>query len=207
MLTPMGSGGALLPAFLVFLGGVLSSCGKEGTSIADAAQNRGVRDPLVTTPVPASTLRISSPAFGSNGDIPKKYTCQGDDLSPTLNISGIPTGTKSLVLVVDDPDAPDPAAPKRDWIHWIVFDLPPTVTQLNEGITALPPPARGGLNDWDKPTYGGPCPPKGRHRYFFRIYALDRMVGLNRPNLAELRAAVSGHVLGVASLIGTYAKS
>src|SRR5262245_6664809 len=113
-------------------------------------------------------LRITSPAFGENATIPAKHTCEGADLSPPLVFQGVPDGTKSLVLVVDDPDAPDPAAPKTTWVHWLVYDLDPATEGLPEGAArTLPRGARGGTNDWKRTGYGGPCPPVGRHRYFF----------------------------------------
>jgi Raf kinase inhibitor-like YbhB/YbcL family protein len=208
MMTHLGYDVALVSFLLVGVGAAMSGCSKDSISAADAAQNTGTaKDPLLTVPAPTSELNLSSPAFTANGAIPKKYTCQGEDVSPKLNISGVPAGTKSLILVVDDPDAPDPAAPKRDFIHWIVFDLDPTTVELPEALSTLPAQARGGLNDWGKATYGGPCPPKGRHRYFFRIYALDKVLELNRPTLGDLRNAVAGHVLGAASLVGTYQKT
>lgn len=208
MSIPVGYEGILVSLLLVCGGAILSGCGKGGGNTADAAPGgTNVKDPLVTATIPDSSLILSSPAFVSNGPIPKKHTCQGDNVSPELRIHGVPAGTKSLVIVVDDPDAPDPAAPKRDWIHWIVFDLPPTTLVLPEGVSVLPAPGRVGLNDWGNPTYGGPCPPIGRHRYIFRVYAIDKVLGLNHPKLADLRNAVAGHVLGASSLIGTYQKT
>jgi Raf kinase inhibitor-like YbhB/YbcL family protein len=119
----------------------------------------------------------------------------------------VPAGTKSLALVVDDPDAPDPKAPKMTWVHWVLFDLPPTAVDLAEGVKALPPGTRDGTNDWHRTGYGGPCPPIGRHRYFFKLYALDRMLGdLGTPTKAQLEKAMEGHVLGRAELMGTYEK-
>jgi hypothetical protein len=152
-------------------------------------------------------LTIQSSAFSPNAPIPAKYTCQGNDSSPPLAWSGVPAGTQSLVLIVDDPDAPDPAAPKRVWVHWVVYNLPASVTGLPEGVKELPAGGKSGLNDWGRPGYGGPCPPIGRHRYFHKLYALDRTLELARPTKADVERAMQGHVLGSAELIGTYQKT
>jgi Raf kinase inhibitor-like YbhB/YbcL family protein len=155
-------------------------------------------------------LAIRSSAFGHQGTIPRKYTCDGGNVSPPLEWSGAPDGTQTLALIVDDPDAPDPAAPKRVFVHWVVYDLPGTATALPEGTTrkTLPPGAREGRNDWEQAGYGGPCPPKGRHRYFFRIYAVDVLLGdLGAPSKAELEGAMAGHVLATAELVGTYERT
>ena len=155
-------------------------------------------------------LSIASPAFQHEGTIPMKYSCEGANVSPPLAFSGAPSNAKSLALIVDDPDAPDPAAPKRVWVHWLVYDLPPTTQVLPEAVRAdaLPAGARIGANDWDKPAYGGPCPPIGRHRYFFKLYALDTMLpDLGRPNKAALEKAMQGHVVAEATLLGTYQKT
>ena len=121
-------------------------------------------------------LKLVSPAFAEGGAIPKKYTCEGEDISPPLAWTGVPQGTKSLVLIVDDPDAPDPKAPKMTWVHWVLYNLPPSSTGLAEGVTikALPAGTQVGLSDWKRASYGGPCPPIGRHRYFHELYALTR---------------------------------
>ena len=152
-------------------------------------------------------LRITSPAFEYGEPIPRRYTCEGDDISPALEWSGVPEGTKSLALIVDDPDAPDPAAPKRVWVHWVLYDIPPDVTGLLEGIGGadLPPGTLEGRNDWKKVGYGGPCPPIGRHRYFFKLYAIDCMLrGLEHPTKAELERAMDGHIVARAELVGTF---
>jgi Raf kinase inhibitor-like YbhB/YbcL family protein len=112
-------------------------------------------------------------------------------------------------LIVDDPDAPDPQAPKMTWVHWVLYNIPPAASGLAEGITAaaLPPGTEPGLNDWRRTGYGGPCPPIGRHRYFHKLYALDtRLTGLNQPTKAQVEAAMQGHLLAQAVLIGTYQK-
>ena len=152
-------------------------------------------------------LAIHSPAFEPGGAIPTRYTCEGDDTSPELRFSGAPAGAKSLALVVQDPDAPDPRAPKMTYVHWVLYDLPPDCRSLPEGARALPPGAREGTNDWKRTGYGGPCPPIGRHRYFFRLFALDAALGdLGKPTRARLEQAMQGHVLETAELMGTYEK-
>ncbi|MGE0023625.1 MAG: YbhB/YbcL family Raf kinase inhibitor-like protein [Hyphomicrobium sp.] len=155
------------------------------------------------------TLVITSTAFADSGAIPSAYTCEGRDISPPLAWSGVPAGSKSLVLIVDDPDAPDPAKPQRIWVHWVLFNLPPEVQGLKEAVTpsALPMGTENGLNDWGRTGYGGPCPPIGRHRYFHKLYALDvRLKGLASPRKAQVEAAMQGHVLAEATLLGTYIK-
>jgi Raf kinase inhibitor-like YbhB/YbcL family protein len=152
-------------------------------------------------------VTIRSPAFAPMAAIPRKYTCDGDNVAPPLQWSGAPEGTQSLALIVEDPDAPDPAAPQRVFVHWVLYDLPRTSSGLPEGATAdaLPAGTREGKNDWDRKGYGGPCPPKGRHRYFFRLYALDRLLGdLRTPSKADLEAAMADHMLATAELVGTY---
>jgi len=149
---------------------------------------------------------IQSPAFEEGGSIPSRYTCDGEDVSPPLVWSGIPAGTRSLALIVDDPDAPDPAAPRMVWVHWVLYNLPPDVQGLPEAVVALPPGTLEGRNDWKRTGYGGPCPPVGRHRYFFKLYALDAVLpDLGEPTKAELLDAMKGHVIGEAVLMGTYA--
>ena len=131
-------------------------------------------------------------------------------MSPPLAWDGVPDGTKSLALILDDPDVPDPKAPKRVWVHWIVYNLPPTTKELPEAVpvNALPGGTRMGVNDWGKPSYGGPCPPIGRHRYFFKLYALDTVLSdVDRPSKAALEKAMQGHVIGTATLLGTYQKT
>ncbi|HVY25358.1 MAG TPA: YbhB/YbcL family Raf kinase inhibitor-like protein [Polyangiaceae bacterium] len=148
---------------------------------------------------------LSSPAFANKGEIPKKYTCEGEDASPPLDWKDAPEGTRSFALVVEDPDAPDPRYPKTRWVHWLVFDLPPHVRCLPESPMLLPRGCKQGVNDSNRPSYDGPCPPIGRHRYFFRLYALDcPRLELQQPRRAELERAMQGHVLGVAELVGTY---
>jgi Raf kinase inhibitor-like YbhB/YbcL family protein len=159
---------------------------------------------------PTLALTISSPAFGPGDMIPAIYTCEGSDTSPPLQWRDVPSGTKSLVLIVDDPDAPDPRMPKTTWVHWVLANLSPGTQSLPEGVapSALPSGTVEGLNDWKRTGYGGPCPPVGRHRYFHKLYALDTMLdGLDQPTKAQVEAAMQGHVLGHAELVGTYEKT
>jgi len=154
-------------------------------------------------------FELASPQFTANGEIPRRHTCEGDDVSPELRWSGLPDGTKSLVLIVDDPDAPDPKAPKMTWVHWVLYDIPPRATGLPEGVAPakLPPGTKQGRNDWNRAGYGGPCPPIGRHRYFHKLYALDAALGdLGEPTKADLERAMQGKVIAEAQLMGTYQK-
>lgn len=155
-------------------------------------------------------MRISSWAFGHQGAIPAPYTCEGADRSPPLTWADLPTGTRSLVLIVDDPDAPDPAAPRMTWVHWLLYNLPPGSGGLPEAVkpSALPAGTLQGRNDFKRTGYGGPCPPTGRHRYFHKLYALDTVLpDLHEPTKAQLEQAMKGHVLGQAELLGTYQKT
>jgi Raf kinase inhibitor-like YbhB/YbcL family protein len=152
---------------------------------------------------------LSSPSFTHEGEIPAKYTCEGNDVSPTLSWSGVPEGTKRLALVVDDPDAPDPQAPKTVWVHWVLYNLPAETDSLAEGISsdALPDATGEGRNDWGETGYRGPCPPIGRHRYFHKLYALDTVLpDLGSPTKQELEEAMKGHILARAEIMGTYEK-
>ena len=158
----------------------------------------------------AVSVNVTSSKFTHQQEIPALYTCQGKDLSPPLAWSGVPTGTKSLALIVDDPDAPDPKAPKMTWVHWVLYNLPPTATGLPEAVApgALPAGTKQGKNDWKKTGYGGPCPPIGRHRYFFKLFALDTVLpDLNEPTKAQIEEAMKGHILASGQLIGTYQKT
>lgn len=157
-----------------------------------------------------SSLKLSSSAFSPKGKIPAKYTCEGSDVSPSLEWSGVPPGAKSLALIVDDPDAPDPRAPKMTWVHWVLYNLPLSARGLPEAVQkkALPDGTREGLNDWKRTGYGGPCPPIGEHRYFFKLYALDTVLpDLGNPTKAQLEKAIQGHILAQAELLGTYEKA
>jgi len=156
------------------------------------------------------TLVLKSHAFDEGGDIPAKYTCEGENVSPGLYWQGIPEGTESLVLIIDDPDAPDPAAPRMVWDHWILYNLPPTVDALAEGVSsaALPAGCAEGVNSWGRTGYGGPCPPIGRHRYFHQLYALDTRLPdeLGNPTKNDLLLAMEDHILAHTALVGTYQK-
>lgn len=155
-------------------------------------------------------LRITSSAFSHHGPMPSRYTCDDDDLSPPLEWSGVPAGAHSLALIVDDPDAPDPEAPRMTWVHWVLYNIPVSAAGLREDVRHdVPPGTQDGLNDWKKTGWGGPCPPIGRHRYFHKLYALDVIL----PNLGpkatkkDLEAAMRGHIIEWAELIGTYQKT
>jgi len=151
----------------------------------------------------AAGFKLNSHSFSDGADIPKKYTCDGDDVSPELHWTNQPSA-KSFVLIVDDPDAPS-----GPWSHWVLVDLPGDAHDLPEGAgksAPLPSGAQQGINDFKKTVYGGPCPPPGKpHRYFFKLYALDSKLALREsPAKAEVEKAMQGHVLGQAQLIGRY---
>lgn len=147
------------------------------------------------------TLILTSPVFDDGGNIPSDYTCDGKDEAPPLSWSGAPEHSQSFVLIVDDPDAPDPAAPKMAWVHWVVYNLPASTT----GLGALPPEAVEGLNDWRQVGYSGPCPPVGRHRYLFKLYALDTVLPpRSKATKAQIEQAMAGHILAEAQLMGFY---
>ena len=153
---------------------------------------------------------LTSGVFAQGGEIPRLYTCQGKDIAPPLAWTGAPAGTKSLALIVDDPDAPDPKAPMMTWVHWVLYNIPPTAGGLPQAATArdLPAGTKEGLNDWKRTGYGGPCPPIGRHRYFHKLYVLDTVLAdLGTPIKAKLEAAMEGHILAKAELVATYQKS
>jgi Raf kinase inhibitor-like YbhB/YbcL family protein len=156
----------------------------------------------------ALALTLTSSAFEPGAPIPSRYTCEGVDMSPPLAWDGVPEGTKSLALIIDDPDAPDPKAPQRVWVHWVLYNIPPDAKGLAENAekVGLPPGTKRGVTDSRKAKYGGPCPPIGRHRYFHKLYALDTTLDLDQGTKAELTAAMKGHVLAAAELIATYQK-
>lgn len=157
----------------------------------------------------AHAMTLTSPSFATNGSIPAEHTCEGADVSPPLAWSDVPAGAKSLALVVDDPDAPDPKAPKTIWLHWIVYAIPATATALPAGASSaqLPAGTREGQNDWKATGWRGPCPPVGRHRYFFKLYALDvALDDVAIANRTDLQRAMAGHIVGAAGLVGTYEK-
>jgi hypothetical protein len=168
----------------------------DESQLADTAAQQG-----------EGTFAIESSVFEHGGAIPKKYTCQGDDVSAPLSWQGVPENTKSLVLIVDDPDAPDPAAPKMTWVHWVVYNIPRDTRGLPEAVKDLPVGASAGMNGWKRLVYGGPCPPIGRHRYFHKLYALDTILeGLEKPAKEDVEMAMKDHILAKTELIGTYEK-
>lgn len=155
-------------------------------------------------------MELTSPAFENGAEIPARHSCEGADTAPPLAWAGVPDGTRSLVLVVDDPDAPDPRAPKVTWVHWVLYDIPPDVTALPEAVTpaGLPAGVREGLNGWGSTGYRGPCPPIGRHRYFFKLYALDTVLGDLGPTTKDaVLREMDGHLLDRTELVGTYEKA
>ena len=155
-------------------------------------------------------LIITSASFTDGGSIPSRYTCEGDDVSPPLSWEGVPNDARSLVLIVDDPDAPDPKAPTTTWVHWVLYNIPVDTTDLPEAVPAekLPAGTEEGLNDWKRTGYGGPCPPMGRHRYFHKLYALNtELTGLRRPTKSEVEAAMESRIIAQAQLVGTYEKA
>lgn len=156
------------------------------------------------------SFKLTSSEFTEGGSIPPRYTCEGDDISPPLEWSGAPDGTRSFALIVDDPDAPDPAHPQRTYVHWVLYNIPADVAELHENASAkgLPDGASQGNNDWGNASFGGPCPPIGRHRYFFKLHALStELNGLTNPTKADVEQAMEGHVLAKAQLVSTYEKS
>lgn len=155
-------------------------------------------------------LTLTSIVFTHHGEMPRRYTCDGDDISPPLAWTGLPADAKSLALIAYDPDAPDPAHPQRIWVHWVLYNLPPNCAGLKEQIApqALPAGALHGVNDWGRTGYGGPCPPIGRHRYFFALYALDALLpDLGKPSRLQLMQAMQGHILAQTELVGTYQRA
>ncbi len=152
-------------------------------------------------------MKLTSPSFENQGEIPKKCTCDGEDMPPALTWSNVPAGAKSFALIVDDPDAPDPANPRMTWVHWVMYNIPATISSSPEGVKEndLPKGTFQGLNDWKRTGYGGPCPPVGKHRYFHKLYALDIVLpDLKQPTKAKLEKAMEGHVLSKAELVGLY---
>jgi Raf kinase inhibitor-like YbhB/YbcL family protein len=143
-------------------------------------------------------LRVSSPAFEDNGRIPEKYTCDGKDINPPLLIENVPASAGSLALIVDDPDAP-----KGTWVHWVLWNISPDTREIKEN--SVPERVEQGLNDFKKHDYGGPCPPDGTHRYFFKLYALDAALELaSKSTKADLEKAMQGHVIDQDQIIGKY---
>lgn len=143
-------------------------------------------------------LKVSSPAFKNNGDIPRQYTCDGSNVNPPLTIENVPPSTESMAMIVDDPDAPG-----KTWVHWVVWNMPASTSEISEN--SVPKDAAQGINDFGNNSYGGPCPPSGTHRYFFKLYALDIMLQLgSRSTKSDLEGAMRGHIVGQTELIGLY---
>ena len=153
------------------------------------------------------SMTLKSSAFTHRNAIPKEFTCDGSNVSPALIWSDVPQNARSLALIVDDPDVPAPFLPIKTWVHWLLYNIPPTVTELPQQIAQqdLPQGTLQGKNDWKETGYNGPCPPFGRHRYYFKLYALDTILpNLNQPDKTALEKAMKGHIIGRAELIGTY---
>jgi len=153
------------------------------------------------------SFSITSPAFVHDSEIPQLYTCDDEDISPPLQWTGSPAATQSLVLIMDDPDAPDPRAPKMTWIHWLLYNLPADLNGLPEAVktSELPAATLQGKNSWNSTGYGGPCPPIGRHRYYFKLYALDCVLpDLKHPDKDSLLKNMQGHILAETQLMATY---
>ena len=150
------------------------------------------------------TLNLTSESFQPNGMMPSLYTCEGKETSPQLAWTGVPENAKSLVLIVDDPDAP-----KKTWVHWVLYNIPTDAKSLKQGVGAkeLPSGTLQGKNDWKRTGYGAPCPPSGKHRYVFKLYALDAVLpDLKTPSKADVEKAMKGHVIAQTELIGLYQK-
>ena len=188
------------------------ACKREAPSTSDTAGLDASQTAVMDSAQRSSamTLKITSSVFQHGGSIPAKYTCEGQDISPPLAWSDVPSSAKSIALIVDDPDAPDPAKPQRVYVHWVVYNIPTSATSSPENASksGLPKGAVQGKNDWGKAEYGGPCPPIGRHRYFFKLYALDTsLAGLSSPSKADLEKAMTGHIVDSGELMGTYQKA
>ena len=159
---------------------------------------------------PEEAMVLTSTAFEHNGEIPGLYTCDGQNISPPLAWKDLPEAAKSLVLIVYDPDAPDPKAPKMTWVHWVLYNIPPNINNLQQAVKHgdLPFGTLEGLNDWKSTGYGGPCPPIGRHRYFHKLYALDEVLpDMGTPTKAKLEKAMAGHIIATLELVGTYERT
>jgi Raf kinase inhibitor-like YbhB/YbcL family protein len=196
----------------VALLGCAIACGKSKSSTTDTSMvNNAIASADTTTLRPMSALlNLSSSAFAANAPIPSKYTCEGANVSPPLAWSGAPATAKSFALIVEDPDAPDPAKPTRVVTHWVAYNIPGTTSALSENAskTGMPPGSAQGLNEGNKPAYMGPCPPIGSHRYFFKLYALDTVLtGLKNPKKADVQKAMQTHVVDSTQVIGTYQKT
>jgi Raf kinase inhibitor-like YbhB/YbcL family protein len=146
-------------------------------------------------------LKITSSVFDNEGSIPSRYTCDGANINPPLKIENVPSAAKSLALIVDDPDAPS-----KTWVHWTAWNIDPKITEIKEN--SVPKGAVQGMNDFRKHNYGGPCPPSGTHRYYFKLYALDTMLDLgNHAEKPDLEKAMKGHIIGQTELMGKYKRA
>lgn len=175
----------LMASFLVCA--LLFQCGKEGKSQVSGGADVG-------------SIKVTSTAFGDGAMIPKKYTCDAQNISPQIAWTGVPAGAKSIALICDDPDAP-----VGDWVHWVVYNMPVSTKELAEGVQSLPAGSKSGTNDFRKPGYGGPCPPSGVHRYYFKIFALDAALPLAEgATKAQLLKAMDGHIVAQGELMGKY---
>jgi hypothetical protein len=182
-------------------GALLAACGHDG-----ATRTAGTADDPVP-PAGAPSLVVTSNEFKDGAAVPIAHTCDGADVAPSLAWTGAPATTKSFAVIVDDPDAPDPAAPKQTWVHWVLVNVPQSVTSLPVGAGLSPPAgASNGTNDWGKAEWRGPCPPIGRHHYRFQVYALDAELGTPGITKPALLAAIAGHVVARGVLVGTYQK-
>ena len=209
----LGVGATLAGAVVSVFAGMRLVSGLLGGRLVDRFSERsvltaGLLSPLVAVPEVEMNLKLTSTTFTHDGEIPTRHTCEGEDVSPPLGWQGAPAETKSFVLIVDDPDAPDPEKPKMTWVHWVLFNIPPGARGLPGEISpdaALENGARHGTNDFGRLGYGGPCPPGGTHRYFFKLYALDTRLDLaSGITKAQLVDAMEGHVLAEAQLMGKY---
>lgn len=197
---------ALAASFLCLVVVAGAACSRTATK---AGRSESPSAKLREKGGPSMGMQLTSSSFEAQGSIPRRFTCEGEDVSPPLSWTGVPEGTKSLALIVDDPDAPDPRAPKVTWVHWVLYNLPPNAGGLAEAAdrSGLPEGTGRGRNSWNKASYGGPCPPIGRHRYFFKLYALDiRYEHLRQPDKDELEAVMRGHIVAQTELMGTYQK-
>jgi Raf kinase inhibitor-like YbhB/YbcL family protein len=185
-----------------------AACHDQGAAASVPAGANSVSSGSGNGSAPQVKLALSSSAFAADGAMPSKYSCEGQNVSPPLSWSGAPPSTQSFALIVQDPDAPDPAAPTKVVTHWVVYDLPATTTAIAEGGASLPSSAHQAKNEKGDPSYMGPCPPKGNHRYFFKLYALGSVLPvLDGPKERDIEQAIQGHVVGTGELVGTYQKS
>ena len=184
---------------IILISFVLCGCKQEEKTVPEKKEEQTVRPERKDT----INMEIKSPAFENEGMIPSEYTCDGKNISPQIKWENIPDHTKSLALICDDPDAP-----AGDWVHWVIFNIPPDVTELEENIPLSKELKNGavqGLNDFRKNGYGGPCPPSGTHRYYFKLFALDKMLAPDaNAKKQDLLDAMQGHILAQAQIMGKY---